>query len=48
MNPETIKATETEAIWAEPQLNLFRNRFDPILAAFLAKETEVARNIRIV
>lgn len=46
MNAETIRATETDADWAEGQLNLFRSRFDPILAAFLAKETEAARIIR--
>lgn len=46
MTPEMIEVTETDADWAEGQLNLFRNRFDPILAAFLAKETEAARTIR--
>lgn len=46
MNTETIRVTETDAIWAEAQLNLFRKRFDPVLAAFLAKETEAAKLIR--
>lgn len=46
MAPETINTTETDAGWTEGQLNLFRNRFDPMLAAFLAKETEAARTIR--
>lgn len=46
MAQETIFTAETNADWAEGQLNFFRNRFDPILAAFLAKETEAARIIR--
>ncbi|KKU12210.1 MAG: Polyprenyl synthetase [Parcubacteria group bacterium GW2011_GWC2_45_7] len=46
MRPETIITTETDASWAEEQLNLFRQKFDPILSAFLAKETEAATAIR--
>lgn len=45
MGRETIR-TETDANWAEDQLNRFRSRFDPVLAAFLAKETEAATMIR--
>lgn len=46
MKAETIRTTETDASWAEEQLNHFRNRFDPVLGEFLTNETEVAMAIR--
>ena len=46
MGTERIEAAETEARWAEEQLNSFRKRFDPILEAFLVKETELAKAVR--